>query len=57
MWDTVSNLQYNVETILVGVDQNHKKLEEGDVNKLYDSAKDNIKDLEDMVFNLQTKIK
>lgn len=57
LWETVSSLQYNVETILVGVDQNHKKLEEGDINKLYDNAKGDVKNLENMILNLQTKIK
>jgi hypothetical protein len=57
LWNNVSDLQYNIETILTGVDKSHKRVTEDEYYKLYDSSNKNLGELSNLIGRLKTSMR
>ena len=53
IWEEISKLQYNVETILTGVDKDHNIIDDRRTEIYYRSAKDNLDNLNDGLYGLK----
>ena len=53
IWDEISDLQYNIETIVSGVDKDSINVDDDKYDELYNNAKENLEELEDQLIRLK----